>query len=68
MTDHNIKDKNIVWKTNLENELQDSSNVTREALLKKWIKPENLKKQEDLKKIEKRKEKELLLKNSKKIN
>ncbi len=68
MTDHNIKDKNIVWKTNLENELQDSSKITREALLKKWIKPENLEAQEDLKKIEKRKEKELLLKNSKKLN
>jgi len=55
MTDYNIKDKNIVWKSNLENELQDSSEVTREALLKKWIKPENLKAQEDLKKIEKNK-------------
>ncbi len=54
MTDHNIKDKNIVWKSNLENELEDSSKVTREALLKKWIKPENLEVQEDLKKIEKK--------------
>jgi len=55
MTDHNIKDKNIIWKNNLENELIDSSKVTREALLKKWIEPEKLKAQEDLKKFESRK-------------
>ncbi len=59
MTDHNIKDKNIVWKHNLEEELIDSSKITREALLKKWIKLENLEAQEDLKKVEKRLNKKL---------
>ena len=54
MTDHNIKNKNIIWKNNLENELIDSSKVTREALLKKWINPEELEVKEDLKKIEKK--------------
>ncbi len=54
MTDHNIKNKNIIWKNNLKNELVDSSEITREALLKKWIKPEELEAQEDLKKFEKK--------------
>ncbi len=60
MTDHNIKDKNISWKHNLENELQDSSKVTRDALINRWIAPEKLKAQEDLKKIERRKNKKLI--------
>lgn len=63
MTDHNIKDKNISWKKNLENELQDSSKITRDALLKKWIKPEMLGPQEDLKQIEKRRKTQKQLKN-----
>jgi len=54
MTDHNIKEKNISWKKSLENELQNSGKITREALLKNWIKPEELKPQEDLKQVEKR--------------
>ncbi len=54
MTDHNIKDKNIIWKNNLENELIESSEITREALVKKWIQPEWLEAQEDLKKIERK--------------
>jgi hypothetical protein len=54
MTDHNIKNRNIIWKNNLEDELVDSSQITREALLKKWINPEKLEAQEDLKKIERK--------------
>lgn len=64
MTDYNIKDKNIKWKNNLENELVDNSKVTRKALIERDIIPEKLKKQEDLKIIEKRKEK--IIKNTKK--
>jgi DNA-damage-inducible protein D len=60
MTDHNIKDKNIIWRNNLENELIESSEITREALLKKWINPERLDTQEDLKKFEKKKMKNLM--------
>jgi len=59
MTDHNIKDKNIIGKNNLENELVESSEITREALLKKWIKPEWLEAKEDLKKIERNKMKKI---------
>jgi len=70
ITDHNIKQKNLKWKTNLENELVDNSKATRKALIDRDIIPENLEKQEDLKLIEKRREKENLLKNKevKKLN
>lgn len=54
MTDHNIKERNIVWKQNLENELVSNAKETREAMLKRGIVPEELKPQEDLKLIEKR--------------
>ena len=54
MTDHNIKDKNIKWKNNLENELIDNSKATRKTLLERDIIPEKLEKQEDLKIIEKK--------------
>jgi DNA-damage-inducible protein D len=54
MTDYNIKDKNIKWKNNLENELIDNSKVTRNALIERDIIPEKLEKQEDLKLIEKK--------------
>jgi DNA-damage-inducible protein D len=57
ITDHNIKNKNIKWKWNLENELVENSKETRNTLLKRWIKPEELEKQEDLKLIEKRRKK-----------
>lgn len=58
ITDHNIKQKNIVWKLNLENELIDNSKATRKTLLERDIIPETLEKQEDLKLIEKRRERE----------
>ena len=54
MTDHNIKDKNIKWNNNLENELIDNSSATRKTLLERGIIPEELEKQEDLKIIEKK--------------
>ena len=54
MTDHNIKDKNIKWKNNLENELIDNSKATRKTLLERDIIPEELERQEDLKILEKK--------------
>lgn len=69
ITDHNIKEKNIKWKPNLERELIDNGKATRDTLLNRWIIPEELKPQEDLKQIEKRREAEqkLLENNQKKI-
>jgi len=64
MTDHNIKEKNILWKRKLENELIDNSKATRNTLLDRWITPEKLTPQEDLKLVDKRRVKEdKLLKN-----
>ena len=54
MTDHNIKEKNIIWKHNLEDELVSNAKETRNAMLQRWIIPEELQAQEDLKLIEKR--------------
>ena len=54
MTDHNIKGKNLYWKQKLESELVSSAKETRETMLKRWIVPEELRPQEDLKLIEKR--------------
>lgn len=54
MTDHNIKDKDIKWKEHLENELISNTKATRQAMIKRWIIPEELPAQEDLKAIEKR--------------
>jgi DNA-damage-inducible protein D len=60
MTDHNIKQKNIEWKQKLEWELIDNSKATRKTLIERWIIPEELEAQEDLKKIEEKKEKRKL--------
>ncbi len=54
MTDHNIKNKNIIWKKHLENELVANSKATRQTMQKRWITPEELPAQEDLKIIEKK--------------
>lgn len=54
MTDHNIKEKNIIWKPNLEDELVSNAKETRKTMIKRGIVPEKLKAQEDLKLIEKR--------------
>ncbi len=54
MTDHNIKQKELTGKQKLEWELVDNSKATRKTLINRWIEPENLEAQEDIKKIEKR--------------
>ena len=59
ITDHNIKKENIIWKWNLETELIENSKTTRNALLERKIVPEELEVQEDLKKIEDKKNKKL---------
>lgn len=58
MTDHNIKENNITWKQNLEKELVSNAKETRKTMISRGIVPENIKPQEDLKGIEKRREKE----------
>lgn len=58
MTDHNIKDKDITGKPKLQEEVVNNSKATRQALLKRGIKPELLNAQEDIKKIENRRSKE----------
>lgn len=59
MTTHNIVGKNIQGKTGMEIEVQDNSVATRNALLDRGIVPESLPPQEDIKKIEKRRQKSL---------
>ncbi len=54
MTDHNIKNKNLSWKQKLESELASNAKETRKAMISRWIVPEKLKWEEDLKKVEKR--------------
>jgi DNA-damage-inducible protein D len=58
MTDHNIKDKNIRGKEAMNHEVIKSSRATRQTLLSRGIRPENLKPEEDLKLIESRRKKE----------
>ncbi len=59
MTDHNIKDKNLRGLTQVSNEVVKNSRATRETLLSRGIRPENLKPEEDLKKIEGKRKKEV---------
>ncbi|MDD4151740.1 MAG: DNA damage-inducible protein D [Candidatus Gracilibacteria bacterium] len=54
MTDHNIKEKNIVGKPNLEKELVSNAKETRKTMINRGIIPEELEAQKDLKLIEKR--------------
>ena len=65
MTDHNIKAKDLTGKPKLEKEVVENSKATRQVLLKRGIKPEILKPEEDIKQIEKRKAKEKKLQNGK---
>lgn len=58
MTDHNIKEKDLVGQPKLEREVIENSRATRKVLLSRGIKPENLQKEEDLKKIEQKRSKE----------
>jgi len=62
MTDYNIKDKNILGKENMNNEVIKNSKVTRETLISRGIQPEYLKPEEDLKHIEAKRNKEDRLK------
>lgn len=58
MTDHNIKEKNLSGKYKLEEEVVKNSKTTRQALLSRGIRPEDLKADEDLKRIEQRRKQE----------
>jgi DNA-damage-inducible protein D len=51
MTDHNIKDKNLVGKPRLEKEVYENSVATRRTMLRRGIMPENLKPEKDIKEI-----------------
>jgi len=58
MTDHNIKEQNIVGKEAMNQEVVKNSKETRQALLNRGIRPELIKPEEDLKAIESRRKKE----------
>lgn len=60
MTDHNIKEQNIKGKEALETELIDNAKATRDALVQRWIIPEQLPPQQDLKLIEKQRQQQAL--------
>lgn len=64
MTDHNINEKNLRGAYQMTDEVIKNSKATRQTLLSRGIRPEKLKAEEDLKKIEQRriKEQKLLLK------
>jgi DNA-damage-inducible protein D len=62
MTDHNIKQKNIIGKQNLEKEVVENTLATRHTLIQRGIRPEELPAEEDLRAIEKRRQqKEMFL-------
>jgi DNA-damage-inducible protein D len=48
MTDHNIKEKNLVGKPKLNQEVYENSVETRRTLLKRGILPENIKPEKDI--------------------
>jgi DNA-damage-inducible protein D len=51
MTDHNIKEKNLIGKPKLEKEVYENSVATRRTMLKRGILPEKLKPEEDIKRV-----------------
>jgi len=53
MTDHNIKEKNLVGKPKLEKEVYENSVATRRTMLKRGILPENLKPEKDIQQVKK---------------
>ena len=59
MTDHNIKEKNLRGHYQMTEEVVKNSKATRQTLLSRGIRPENLKAEEDLKQVESRRKKEL---------
>lgn len=58
MTDHNIKEKNIIGKDAMNIEVVKNSVATRNTLLERNIKPELINPEEDLKRIASRRKKE----------
>jgi len=68
MTDHNIKKNKLSWKSKLEWELVENSKSTRKNLVERWIVPEEIKAQEDLKIVKKRRENRDKLWDKKKLN
>ena len=71
MTDHNIREKNLRGAYQMTAEVAKNSKATRQTLLSRGIRPENLKAEEDLKKVasrRKKEEKELLEKGTKKLH
>ncbi len=67
MTDHNIKEKNLHGAYKMNEEVVKNSKATRQTLLSRGITPENLKAQEDLKKIASRRKKEISYENVEKL-
>lgn len=63
MTDHNIKKNNLRGLPQLSNEAVKNGKATRQTLLSRGIQPENLKPEEDLKKIEQKRKRELKITN-----
>lgn len=59
MTDHNIKQKNLRGMHQMTEEVVKNSRATRQTLLSRGIRPEHLSAEEDLKKVEARRKKEL---------
>jgi DNA-damage-inducible protein D len=59
MTDHNIKQKNLRGHYQMTEEVVKNSKATRQTLLSRGIRPENLKAQADLKLVASRRSKEL---------
>lgn len=59
MTDHNIKGKNLRGLPQLSNEVVANGRATRQTLLSRGIRPEDLKPEEDLKKIESKRKREV---------
>lgn len=59
MTDHNIKQKNLRGIYQMTDEVVRNSKATRQTLLSRGIRPEHLSAEEDLKKVEARRKKEL---------
>lgn len=66
MTDHNIKQKNLQGHYQMTEEVVKNSKATRQTLLSRGIRPENLKAEEDLKLVLSRRKKELKVVQSKK--
>lgn len=64
MTDHNIRERGLRGSAQMTDEVMKNSRATRQTLLSRGIKPEDLKAQENLKIIEGRRKKELKVANT----